>query len=231
MIKTRWYQAGLTVAALLGPICAESAMAAPSGVQAVKLDMGSLYIAWDYQDKADPKTHAIIQEFFNLKIPVIPLPKGIIQDRYDPSPDAIYWNSSAAVQVADDSGNGTGKFISPAMLLLDAMADAVAHARSAQGYANLAASPDPAYGTLEQRRVIAGLSQSDAHTKLHDQTPAAVADVDKILSALNENGLEVAVAAALGEPVRTNNKLVLQDGKPVDGVTYRTVADPTWHSN
>lgn len=231
-MNMRRHFAGLLAAALLGT--AASAAAEPpaaNGVQAVPLDMNRVYMGLAYGLKADAKTHAIVQTFFDLKIPIIPLPKNIVDSRYDPSLDAVFWNASAAVQVADDSGAGTGKFVSPSLLLLDAMAHAVAHAQSPAGYADLAASPDPAFGSLEQRRVIAGLSQSDADAKLHDRTPAAVAAADQILAAANGNGFENAVAAALGEPVRTNVTLVLKDGKPVEGVTYVTVDNPTWHHN
>lgn len=233
-MKTRCHHAALLGAALLGPLCASNAMAeqpATGKVQAVKIDFNRFYIAVDYDAKADKKAVAIIQAFFDLKIPFLPLPKDIANTRYDPSLDVVYWNASAAVQVANDSGAGTGKYISPAIQLLDAMADAVAHARSAPGYANLAASPDPLFGTLEQRRVIAGLTQSDALAKLHDQTPSAVADADKILAAQDGNGLENAIAAEMGEPARTNATRVLQNGNAVEGVTYMTVDDPTWHRN
>ena len=233
-MNMRRHLAGLLAAALLGPVCAASAMAAqpaPHGAQRVALDMSRLYMALAYDAKVDAKTHTIIQTFFNLKIPVLPLPKGIVDDRYDPSLDVVYWNASTAVQVANDSGSGTGKYVSPALLLLDAMAHAVAHAQSAPGYANLAASPDPLFGTLEQRRVIVGLSRSEADTKLHDQTPSAVADADKILAVPDGSGVENAVAATLGEPIRTNATLVLQNGNAVEGVTYMTVDDPTWHRN
>ncbi len=108
---------------------------------------------------------------------------------------------------------------------------AVAHAKSATGYANLVASPDPKFGTLEQHRVIAGLSPDEAHAKLHDQTPAAIAEVDKILSMPEGNGLENTAAAAMGEPIRTNTTLVLQNGSVVEGVTYKIVDDPTSHHN
>jgi len=204
-----------------------------NGPQRVPLDMNRLYVALAYDSGpgVDAKTHAIIQAFLNLKIPIVPLPKGNVGDRYDPSLDVVYWNASAAVQVASDTGAETGKYVSPALLLLDAMAHAVAHAQSAPGYANLAGSPDPLFGTLEHRRVIVGLSRSDADAKLHDQAPSAVADADKILAVPDGNGLENAVAATLGEPVRTNVTLVLQNGSAVEGVTYMTVEDPTWHRN
>lgn len=198
-----------------------AAQPATNGTQLVPLDMNRLYAALDYDIDAriDAKTHRLIQTFLNLKIPVVPLPKGNVDNRYDSSLGVIYWNASAAVQVANDSGAGTGKYISPALLLLDSIAHAVAHAQSPSAYASIASNPDALFGTLEQRRVIAGLSQS------------AAADANKIFATSDGNGLENAVASAIGEPVRTNATLVLQNGNVVEGVTYMTVDSPTWHKN
>lgn len=231
-LRGRW--AGL-IAATLVACAAQITVAQPatSGAQLVPLDMNRVYMALDYDTdpKIAAKTHKLIQTFFNLKIPIIPLPKGNVDNRYDPSLDVIYWNAYAAVQVANDSGTGTGKYISPALLLLDSIAHALAHAQSSSGYASMTSSPDALFGTLEQRRVIAGLSQSDADAKLHSQAPSAVADADKILAISDGNGLENTVAGMIGEPIRTNTTLVLRNGNVAEGVTYVTVDSPTWHKN
>ena len=224
-MRTRALLAGFFVAVSLVPVAH-----AADGVPSAPLDKHQIQAALACEAMTD-RRRAIMQAFMAAKIPVLPLPKGVVDNRFDPAMNVVYWNASAALQTADDTGKGTGKYISPALLLLDVMAHAVAYAQSAHGYATLEGTPDPLFGTLEQRRVVAGLSRADADPKLHDQTPAAVADANTILDAPDANGLENAAAATLGEPIRTNTLLVLQDGKPVEGVTYKTVDNPTWHSN
>jgi len=196
----------------------------PSGgsVRAVRLDMGALYVALEYDSRTVPGAHAVLQKFFDAHIPVLPLPKGDIHDRFDPELNVIYWNSTAALQTATDTGAPTGKYVSPALLLLDAINHAVAHSLSPTGYANLSARQVALFGDLEKERAISGLDAG---------TATGVADVDPILDFSGANGLGNAVAAAMGEPIRTNSIVIFQNGDAVEGVTYVSVADPTWHKN
>ncbi len=218
--------AGLAAGAEAGERQLEAPAAADApgskGAQLVPIDMDAIYVALAYDAKVGPKAHAIIQQFFDNKVPILPLPKGIVSDRFDPKLNVVFWNSTAALQTASDSGAGTGKYISPALMLLDAISDSVAYARSPAGFARLSATPAPHFDSLEQQRIISGLNS---------QTQPAGADVDPILNDPNANGLENAAASALGEPVRTNDILVLQGMKAVEGVTFMTAPDPTWHKN
>ncbi len=204
---------------------------APPGYKLVPLDMNAVYDSLDYDLRAGPRVKVVIQKFFNARVPIVPLPKGIVNDRFDPTLNVVYWNSTAALQTATDSGAPTGKYISPALLLLDAINDAVAYSISQDGFDNLAASSAPPFESLEKQRVIFGLDRAGAIPKLHSQSPSSVAGAQQILDFSEGNGLENAAAVALGEPVRTNNITVFKDGKAVEGETYVTTTEPTWHGN
>jgi hypothetical protein len=203
----------------------------PKGATLVPLDMNAIYIALDYDSKAVPRAIPVIQKFFDAHIPILPLPKGVVTDRFDPGLNVVYWNSTAALQTATDSGAGTGKYMSPALLLLDAIDHAVAYSLSPEGYENLAASPVPLFGDMEKQRAISGLSSASAKPDLHRQTESSVAGAVQILDFAEGNGLGNAAAAAVSEPVRTNDTVVLKDGEAVEGMTYMTTTDPTWHKN
>ncbi len=203
----------------------------PKGAVLVPLDMNAIYIAIDYDIKTVPRAIPVVQQFFNAHIPILPLPAGVVTDRFDPGLNVIYWNSKAALQTATDSGAGTGKFISPALLLLDAINHAVAYSMSREGYENLSASPAAPFDDMEQQRAISGLSNADAKPSLHLQTQSATAGAQQILGFAAGNGLGNAAATILGEPMRTNNTVVLKNGEAVEGVTYMTTTDPTWHKN
>jgi hypothetical protein len=203
----------------------------PPGVRMVRVDINAINAAIDYDAKAGPRAIAVVQQFLDNRVPIIPLPPEDIHDRFDPGLNVVYWNSTAALQVADDSGAGTGKYLSPALLLLDAINDSVAWSKSHIGYQNLLSSPVPLYESRQRQYVISGLVAADARPTLHLQTQDALAGADLILNDANGNGLENAAAATLGEPVRKNGLLVLKDNKIVEGVTFVTVTDPTWHHN
>jgi YD repeat-containing protein len=176
----------------------------------------------------DPQAAAVIQTFFDDRIPIIPTSDN--NDRFDigvvvdPTTnqvvhqglDAVYWNPDTAITTINSQGSVTG-VLSPALALVHEMDHAVGYTISPIGNWTLAHTPAGAYTTLEEKRVITGLSASDVAGLSHLDA------VNQVLAFSAGNGMENVAATALGEPIRTNHEGLDKAHE------FVIVNDPTMH--